>query len=133
MQIYPSLYNRLKTQHEMLPEITRNISEYRMQLPPAPGKWPAQGHIAHMARYQGYFISRIDAILEQDTPEFERYNADNDPDFSAWLKKPVDDALLHEAYDLAKMAPTSANQQPMRVVEEKRMRQHRRLRASGRA
>ena len=93
MQIYPSLYNRLKTQHEMLPEITRNISEYSMQLPPAPGKWPAQGHIAHMARYQGYFISRIDAILEQDTPEFERYNADNDPDFPAWLQKPVDELI----------------------------------------
>lgn len=35
---------------------------------------------------------------------------------SAWLDKPVDDALLKQAYDLAKMAPTSANCQPMRVV-----------------
>ena len=35
---------------------------------------------------------------------------------SFWLDKPVDDALLKQAYDLAKMAPTSANQQPMRVV-----------------
>lgn len=36
--------------------------------------------------------------------------------FSNWLDKPVDDALLKKAYDLAKMAPTSANCQPMRVV-----------------
>jgi 3-hydroxypropanoate dehydrogenase len=35
---------------------------------------------------------------------------------SAWLNKPVDDALLARVYDLAKLAPTSANTSPMRVV-----------------
>jgi 3-hydroxypropanoate dehydrogenase len=35
---------------------------------------------------------------------------------SAWLEQPVEDALLRRIYDLAKMAPTSANSQPMRVV-----------------
>lgn len=35
---------------------------------------------------------------------------------SAWLDKKVDDALLVAAYDLAKMAPTSANCQPMRII-----------------
>ncbi len=35
---------------------------------------------------------------------------------SSWLDKPVDKALLREIYDLAKMGPTSANCQPMRVV-----------------
>lgn len=35
---------------------------------------------------------------------------------SAWLDKPVDDALLVRAYDLAKMGPTSANMSPMRVL-----------------
>jgi 3-hydroxypropanoate dehydrogenase len=35
---------------------------------------------------------------------------------SVWLNKPVDDALLLKAYDLAKMGPTSANMCPMRVV-----------------
>src|SRR5580704_8611660 len=35
---------------------------------------------------------------------------------SAWLDKPVDDALLGQVYDLAKMGPTSANMCPMRVV-----------------
>lgn len=34
----------------------------------------------------------------------------------AWLDKPVDDELLHRAYDLAKLGPTSANCQPLRVV-----------------
>jgi 3-hydroxypropanoate dehydrogenase len=35
---------------------------------------------------------------------------------SAWLDKPVDDALLMQIYDLAKMGPTSANMSPMRIV-----------------
>ncbi len=33
-----------------------------------------------------------------------------------WQDKPVDDALLRQVYDLAKMGPTSANMCPMRVV-----------------
>ena len=35
---------------------------------------------------------------------------------SAWLDKPVDDALLRQVYDLAKLGPTSANMSPMRIV-----------------
>lgn len=35
---------------------------------------------------------------------------------NVWREKPVEDALLMQVYDLAKMAPTSANTQPMRVV-----------------
>jgi len=35
---------------------------------------------------------------------------------NAWLDRPVPDALLREAIGLAKMGPTAANSQPMRVV-----------------
>jgi 3-hydroxypropanoate dehydrogenase len=35
---------------------------------------------------------------------------------NAWLDKPVEDALLRQLYDLAKMGPTSANMCPMRIV-----------------
>lgn len=35
---------------------------------------------------------------------------------SFWQPKPVDDALLKRAYDIAKMGPTSANMQPLRIV-----------------
>jgi len=35
---------------------------------------------------------------------------------SNWLDKPVDNALLRQVYDLAKMGPTSANMCPMRIV-----------------
>jgi 3-hydroxypropanoate dehydrogenase len=36
--------------------------------------------------------------------------------YTAWLPKPVDDGLLRQAYDLAKLGPTSANTSPMRIV-----------------
>lgn len=35
---------------------------------------------------------------------------------SVWLDKPVEDELLRQAYDLAKMGPTSANCCPMRIT-----------------
>jgi 3-hydroxypropanoate dehydrogenase len=35
---------------------------------------------------------------------------------NGWLDKPVDDALLAQVYDLARMGPTSANMCPMRIV-----------------
>lgn len=35
---------------------------------------------------------------------------------SYWQDRPVDPALLRQAYELARMGPTSANCQPMRVV-----------------
>lgn len=36
--------------------------------------------------------------------------------YSYWQDKPVEDALLRQVYDLAKMGPTSANCQPMRIA-----------------
>ena len=35
---------------------------------------------------------------------------------SAWLDKPVPDALLREVYDLMKWGPTSANCSPARIL-----------------
>src|SRR6516162_3264782 len=35
---------------------------------------------------------------------------------NVWLDRPVDDALLKQVYDLAKMGPTSANMSPMRII-----------------
>lgn len=35
---------------------------------------------------------------------------------SAWLDRPVEDSLLRRVYEVARMAPTSANSHPMRVV-----------------
>jgi 3-hydroxypropanoate dehydrogenase len=47
---------------------------------------------------------------------------------NAWLDRPVDDATLRALYDLAKMAPTSANCSPMRLVFIKSLEAKERLR-----
>ncbi|MXP28812.1 malonic semialdehyde reductase [Porphyrobacter algicida] len=36
--------------------------------------------------------------------------------YNGWLKKDVSDEQLHAIWDLMKMGPTSANQQPVRIV-----------------
>jgi 3-hydroxypropanoate dehydrogenase len=36
--------------------------------------------------------------------------------YSAWLDRPVSDQLLKDAYELAKIGPTSANSSPMRIA-----------------
>ncbi len=36
--------------------------------------------------------------------------------YNGWLDKPVSDEQLHAIWDLTKMAPTSANMQPARIV-----------------
>jgi 3-hydroxypropanoate dehydrogenase len=35
---------------------------------------------------------------------------------NAWLERPVEDSVLKRLYELARMAPTSANTQPLRLV-----------------
>jgi 3-hydroxypropanoate dehydrogenase len=35
---------------------------------------------------------------------------------NVWLDKPVEDTLLEQVYDLAKLGPTSANMSPMRII-----------------
>ena len=35
---------------------------------------------------------------------------------TAWLDKAIDEKLLHDAYDLMKMGPTSANCSPLRIL-----------------
>src|SRR5438067_12448743 len=47
---------------------------------------------------------------------------------TAWLDKPVDDSLLTQVYDLAKMGPTSANMCPLRIVFVKSREAKERLR-----
>ena len=53
-----------------------------------------------------------DAALDQIFRSARTYRRSAD----AWLPKPVSDAHLRQVYDLAKLGPTSANSQPVRIV-----------------
>src|SRR5260370_19695292 len=50
---------------------------------PASGKWSANDHLAHLARYHEVFLERIDRILKEKSPALSRYLADKDP---AWKR-----------------------------------------------
>ena len=53
-----------------------------------------------------------DAAIDQIFRDARTYRRAAD----AWLDKPVDDTQLRAAYDLARLAPTSANSSPARFV-----------------
>ncbi|WP_190295195.1 DinB family protein [Mucilaginibacter rubeus] len=80
--MYNSLTERLRNQHLAIAELIAGISNDKLGAPPAPGKWSALDNIAHLTRYQKIFIGRIHQILNEDTPVFERYNGDLDPEFT---------------------------------------------------
>lgn len=52
--------------------------------PPATGKWSANEHLAHLARYQQVFLERVDRILKEKSPVFPRYRAEEDPEWERW-------------------------------------------------
>jgi hypothetical protein len=52
--------------------------------PPASGKWSANEHLAHLARYHEIFLERVNRILKEDKPVFTRYRAEEDPEWGRW-------------------------------------------------
>ena len=68
-------------------------------------------------QFHGHVLS--DEALEQLFNEARTYND--------WLDKPVGDEQLRAIWDLMKMAPTSANMQPVRIVWVKSLEQKQRL------
>jgi hypothetical protein len=99
MELYPSLVDRLKTQHEALPIIIANTNKSAMELNPAPGKWSIKDNIAHLAKYQPLFIERMHKIMDDDGLAFERYSADLDPEFPTWQIRETEELLIQISSD----------------------------------
>jgi len=76
------MHDRLQSQHLTIGEITRNLSPEKRISRPAPEKWNIHDNMAHLARYQIIFIDRIQTILLEDNPVFDRYTAEKDPGFT---------------------------------------------------
>jgi uncharacterized damage-inducible protein DinB len=69
---------------DFLDEALRGIPVERILEPATPGKWSAHEHLAHLARYHEVFLERIERILTEPCPEFDRYRAEDDPRWEAW-------------------------------------------------
>lgn len=74
-----------------------------------------QSAIGSAGIHPAYFQERIDMsdVLSSEDLDLIFREART---HSVWLDKPVEDALLEQVYDLAKMGPTSANMCPMRII-----------------
>lgn len=99
MKLYNSLRNRLQNQHETIEELISKIDPDRLTEQPSPGKWSIRDNVAHLAKYQPGFVKRINTILEKDDPVFERYSAENDPEFEAWRKKETNELIATLSVD----------------------------------
>ena len=74
-------------QHLQLIEMTTGLSPQFIMKRHRPSKWSIHEHIAHLVRYQQLFEERSLLILSPSTPNFQRYNAENDPLFSSGVKE----------------------------------------------
>jgi uncharacterized damage-inducible protein DinB len=90
MNILPKfLLKQLKQQYKILLYELEYLSEWEIREQVIEDKWSIFENMAHIGRYQEIFITRIQMILANQNPSFERYVAEEDSEFTAWLKLPL--------------------------------------------
>jgi hypothetical protein len=93
MPLSESILTRLQYQHKTIDELIDGLSEGQLTTRVNPDKWSAFENIVHLSAYQPTFIQRINLILNENEPLFERYVADNDPVFHEYQKKSLTELL----------------------------------------
>lgn len=86
MPISSSARTRLEFQHHTIRELTAGFSEARLKERVDPSKWSVFENIVHLASYQPVLLFRIYRMLNEDSPAFTRYTAEEDPQFSIDLR-----------------------------------------------
>ncbi len=89
MFLSTSIAVRLAHQHETISSLTDGLSETELKRKVIQDKWSGFEQIAHLAAYQPSFIGRLESILVEPEPAFERYSAEKDPLFHNCLKLSV--------------------------------------------
>ena len=80
---------RLRTQLDCLPLLLAGCAPEAAERPPALGKWSARENLAHVARHHEVTAERIERILREDEPRFDRYDAASDPEWPRWSALPL--------------------------------------------
>lgn len=88
-----SLKFRLLHQYDQLDNLVKGLSENFIQTRHKPDKWSIHENIAHLARYQEIFINRLENIINEEQPNFGRYNADEDDLFENWVQLSIEDII----------------------------------------
>ena len=81
MQLQSSITTRLEYQHKSLLELIEGLSDEQVRRQITLGKWSIFENIVHLYTYQRAFMGRVEEILKNDQPSFERYTAESDPLF----------------------------------------------------
>lgn len=97
---------RLQHQHRTIRELAGGLPEADLRRPVNPGKWSAFEQIAHLTAYQPIFAGRLKKIALEPAPVFDRYVAENDPNFRACLERSP--AALFDDIDSGRRAILSA-------------------------
>jgi uncharacterized damage-inducible protein DinB len=88
----------LHHQHESIHDLLKGSSEAQLAQRIQTDKWSVHEQIAHLVTYQPLFLQRLKTIVQEHNPLFNRYVADNDPNFLQSCQKPLSDLLngLHK-------------------------------------
>jgi len=81
----------------------KGVSVESLRAKAVPGKWSAHEQLAHLARYHQIFLQRIERILAEQSPEFSRYRAEDDPEWPAWSGLPTQQVLARLSSMRAKL------------------------------
>jgi uncharacterized damage-inducible protein DinB len=93
MHVPETTVTRLRTQLDCLPILLAGVPESALDNRPIAGKWSAREHLAHLARYQELFFSRMQHIRSEDCPRLPRYRAENDAEWPQWIGLPLNEIL----------------------------------------
>jgi len=81
MLIYPSIKDRLNSQHLAIKELIKNLDEDFINKRHETGKWSIQENLVHIISYHQVFLTRLDKIIKSDNPYFDRYTSEGDSYF----------------------------------------------------
>lgn len=99
-----SRLQRCETQlQDFLAVVLKDVLVDNLKVKAVPGKWSAHEQLAHLARYHQIFLQRIDRMLTEQAPAFDRYRAEDDPDWPAWTSLPTPQLLVRISSMRAKL------------------------------
>ncbi|UYZ61863.1 DinB family protein [Hymenobacter weizhouensis] len=83
-----SSLTRLQGQYETVFQLLAEVDPALLTRRPASGKWSIHENLAHIGTYQATFLARMQRMQVEDTPQFARYVADEDPTFAPMVARP---------------------------------------------
>ncbi len=89
MALPESTWLRLKTQLDCLPTLLAGIDEDALERKRLPDNWSARENLAHLARCQTVFLSRLERIRTEDRPTLPAYRAENDLEWALFANRPA--------------------------------------------